>query len=354
MERLAALRQQLQAENREAILITNPINVAYLSGFTGTAGMLFITEDKAALMTDFRYLEQAAQQAPAYEVVDVAGDSWKRLAELLHTVGCSMLAVEADHLTVDTYNKINAAVDGITVQPIISPVVRLRAVKSAAEIAAIESAQKIADEAFTEILSIIKPGVRERDIALELEFIMRKKGASGLSFTMIVGSGSRSALPHGVASDKVVAAGDAVVLDFGCIVDGYCSDMTRTVFVSKVSDKQRRIYEFVLEAQQTALAGLRAGMSGREGDALARDVLVKAGLGDYFGHGLGHGVGREIHEAPRLSVSSQDTLQPKMVVTVEPGVYLPGEFGVRIEDMVVVEENGIRNLTASTKELICL
>ena len=354
MERLAALRQQLQTEEREAILISNPINVRYLSGFTGTAGTLLITEKEAALLTDFRYLEQAAQQAPAYEIVDIAGDTWKQVANILTDTGCKMLAVEADHLTVDIYEKINDALDGITVQPIISPVAQLRAVKSTAEIAAIEAAQKITDEAFTQILPFIKPGIREREIALELEFIMRKKGASGLSFTMIVGSGSRSALPHGVASDKVVAEGDAIVLDFGCIVNGYCSDMTRTVFVGKASDKQRRIYNLVLQAQQAALAGLRAGMNGREGDALARDVLVAAGLGEYFGHGLGHGVGLEIHEAPRLSISSENTLQPKMIVTVEPGVYLPGEFGVRIEDMVVIEEDGIRNLTASTKELICL
>lgn len=354
VDRLDVLRKQLQEAGREALLVTNPINIAYLSGFTGTAGNLLITESQAYLLTDFRYVEQAQQQVPAFETIDTKNKTWQRVAGFLADSNCKTLTVEADHLTVHTYEEIVTGLADFKVEGAGSPVTPIRAVKTAAEIAAIEKAQKLTDAAFSQILEYIKPGVRERDIALELEFLMRKGGASGLSFTMIVGSGSRSALPHGVASEKTLAVGDAVVLDFGCIVDGYCSDMTRTVFVGQASDKQREVYKIVLAAQEAALAKLRAGLSGKEGDAFAREVITAAGYGEHFGHGLGHGVGREIHEAPRLAMTYEGLLEPGMVVTVEPGIYLPGEFGVRIEDMAVIEEKGIRNLTASSKELYCL
>ena len=199
-----------------------------------------------------------------------------------------------------------------------------------------------------------KPGVQERDAALELEYFMRARGASGVSFEIIVASGKRSALPHGVAGDKRLETGDAVVLDLGCILEHYCSDLSRTVFIGDVSAKQKEIYQAVLDAQSHALQSIRAGMTGREADELARSILRSRGLDKHFGHGLGHGVGREIHELPRLSPVSDEELLPGMVVTVEPGVYLDGEFGVRIEDVVVVEETGCRVLTGSTKELICL
>jgi Xaa-Pro aminopeptidase len=353
VERLTLLRKQLQEANREAILVSNPVNVAYLSGFTGTAGTLLLTAQQAYLLTDFRYVEQAQQQAPAFEIIDIKNKPWQVTAELLADNGCRALTVEADYLTVDTYQEIVAALEAVSVEAAASPVTPLRAVKTADEIKAIEKAQQLTDAAFKQILAYVKPGVRERDLALELEFMLRKGGAAALSFTMIVASGSRSALPHGVASDKTLAVGDAVVFDFGCIVDGYCSDMTRTVFVGEASDKQREVYDIVLAAQEAALANLRAGISGKEGDAFAREVIAAAGYGDYFGHGLGHGVGREIHEAPRLSPTYEGLLEPGMVVTVEPGIYLPGEFGVRIEDMAVIEEQGIRNLTAASKELYC-
>ncbi|HZK25845.1 MAG TPA: aminopeptidase P family protein [Oscillospiraceae bacterium] len=354
MDRLNVLRKQLQLEGREAILVANPINVAYLSGFTGTAGSLLITNSQAYLLTDFRYVEQAQQQAPAFETIDTKNKLWPLAADLLADNACQTLTVEADYLTVDTYEEVVTGLAAIAVEAAASPVTPIRVVKTAEEIKAMEKAQKLTDAAFSQILEQIKPGVRERELALELEFMMRRGGASGLSFTMIVGSGSRSALPHGVASEKILAVGDAVVLDYGCIVDGYCSDMTRTVFVGQASDKQREVYQLVLAAQEAALAKLQAGVSGRDGDAFAREVITAAGYGEYFGHGLGHGVGREIHESPRLSASYEGLLEPGMIVTVEPGIYLPGEFGVRIEDMVVIEEQGIRNLTASSKELYCL
>ncbi|NLP37962.1 MAG: aminopeptidase P family protein [Firmicutes bacterium] len=354
MKKLKALRQQLKTQNLEAALITNPVNVAYLSGFVGTAGFLVITEKAAALFTDFRYLEQAQQQAPAFEIIDVAGKQWEKVNEFLTGHRVQTIAVEKDHLTVHTYDEITRICSGIELQKPASPVEVLRRIKSREEIESIKKAQALTDAAFTYILDLVRPGVSERELALELEFYLRRQGASGLSFTMIVASGPRSALPHGTASEKVLTVGDAVVFDFGCVVDGYCSDMTRTVFVGSVTDKQRQVYEAVLAAQEKALSVLRAGLTGRQADAAARDVLTELGFAGYFGHGLGHGVGREIHEAPRLSPLSEDILESGMVVTVEPGVYLPGEFGVRIEDMVVIGEDGIENLTKSTKELYCL
>ncbi|NLM52532.1 MAG: aminopeptidase P family protein [Firmicutes bacterium] len=354
MERLNALRQKLQEKNLAAALITDPVNVAYLSGFTGTAGFLVVTEKAAALFTDFRYLEQAQAQAPAFEIIDVAGKQWEKVNAFLTDHQVQTIAVEKDHLTVHTYDEIARTCAGIELQKLSSPVAELRRIKSREEIESIKKAQALTDAAFHYILDKVRPGVSEQELALELEFYLRKHGAAGLAFNMIVASGPRSALPHGTASPKVLAEGDAVVFDFGCIVDGYCSDMTRTVFVGRVSQKQRQVYEAVLAAQEKALSELRAGLTGRQAHALARDVLAEHGFAAYFGHGLGHGVGREIHEAPRLSPLSEDVLACGMVVTVEPGVYLPGEFGVRIEDMVVIGENGVENLTKSKKELFCL
>jgi len=355
MEHLTRLRQLLQKEKIEALLVTNPVNVVYLSGFTGTAGMLLITEQDAWLLTDFRYLEQAEAQAPAFTVTDTAGDGWKRIAELLGGTGVSALAVEADHLTVKEFTALAAACADLRLQETDSPVKVVRRIKSKAEIDAIARAQALTDEAFAHLLRQMKAGMTEAEIALEAEFFLRRRGAGGMSFAMIVASGARSALPHGVASQKKLAPGDAVVLDFGCVVDGYCSDMTRTVFIGDVSDRQRQVYNAVLAAQKNALERLRAGLSGREGDALARDVLQGLGWAEYFGHGLGHGVGLEIHEAPRLSPAAGDVvLGPGMVVTVEPGVYFKGEFGIRIEDMVVITNDGNRNLTKSPKELFCI
>ncbi|MDW7651442.1 MAG: Xaa-Pro peptidase family protein [Bacillota bacterium] len=352
-KRTEALRAHLQQENAAAILITNPVNVAYLSGFTGTLGYLLVTEKAAWLLTDFRYLEQARAQAAGWDIVDVCGSAWKQVAALLDEEGIRGLLAEGDHLTVDVFEKVQAALEGVTLQVAPSPVGMLRKIKSEQEISLIEAAVRLTDQAFDHILTFIQPGVPERDIALELEYFMRKNGASGPSFDMIVASGERSALPHGVAGEKTLEHGDAVVMDFGCVLNGYCSDMTRTVFVGDVSARQREVYDAVLASQKAALASLRAGLTGKEADALARDVLAGFGLSGHFGHGLGHGLGREVHEVPRLSPAAVDVLEPGMVVTVEPGVYLGGEFGVRIEDVVVIEEKGVRNLTGSSKELFC-
>ncbi|MBT9141242.1 MAG: Aminopeptidase YpdF [Dehalococcoidia bacterium] len=349
--RLAVLRSLMSIKKLEATLFSNPVNIAYLSGFTGTAGCLLITAEKSYLFTDFRYLLQAQNEATEFTVVDVGQSAWHKVADSLALLGINLLSVEADHLTVDSYHRLAAALSGVTVNAVPSLATELRRIKSFEEQAALEAAALLTDRAFVHILPYLRAGVREKDVALELEFFLRRHGAAAVSFQFIIASGHRSALPHGVAGDKLLSHGDAVVLDFGCILNGYCSDMTRTVFVGSFSKRQQQVYHAVLAAQERALAQIRAGITCGEADALARDALAEHSLAAYFGHGLGHGLGREVHEAPKVSAAGNELLTAGMVITVEPGVYLDGEFGVRLEDVVVVEEKGTRNLTQSAKDL---
>jgi Xaa-Pro aminopeptidase len=267
-------------------------------------------------------------------------------------LGIKRLGFEKDFVTVGNYQKLAEGLSGIELVGLDDTIIELRAVKDLEEIELLAQAEAIGDKAFAHILDFLRPGLTERQVAIELERHMQDLGASGTSFETIVASGPRSAMPHGVASERVIGKNEFVKLDFGCVYKGYCSDMTRTVVVGKADGKQREIYHIVLEAQMAALAGIKAGITGVEADALARDVIVAKGYGDNFGHGLGHGVGLAIHELPRASRLSDNVLQPNSIVTVEPGIYLPGWGGVRIEDMVVVQEDGVRNLTSSPKELI--
>jgi len=349
--RLELLRSLMSIRKLEAALFSNPVNIAYLSGFTGSSGCLLITAEKSCLFTDFRYLLQAQNEAKRFTVVDGGQSLWHKVAESLASSGINALTVEADHLTVDSYHRMTASLPGVTVSAIPSLAAELRRIKSVEEQEALEAAALLTDRAFDHILPYLRPGVRERDVALELEFFLRRQGAAAVSFQFIIASGHRSALPHGVAGDKLLSYGDAVVLDFGCILNGYCSDMTRTVFVGSFSERQQQVYNAVLAAQERALAQIRAGITCGEADALARDVLAEHGLADYFGHSLGHGLGREVHEAPKVSAAANELLAAGMVISVEPGVYIGGEFGVRLEDVVVVQEKGVRNLTQSNKGL---
>jgi len=349
--RLERLRSLMSTRKIEAVLFSNPVNIAYLSGFTGTAGCLLVTAEKSCLFTDFRYLLQAQHEAKEFTIVDGGQSGWHKVAESLALFGFDSLTVEADHLTVDGCHRLDTALSGVTVNAVPSLATELRRIKSVEEKKALEAAVVLTDQAFIHILPYLRAGVRERDVALELEFFLRRHGATAASFQFIVASGHRSALPHGVAGDKLLVHGDAVVLDFGCVLNGYCSDLTRTVFVGSCSERQQQVYNAVLTAQEQALAQIRAGISCGEADALARGVLAEHGLAEYFGHGLGHGLGREVHEAPRVSAAVNDLLAAGMVITVEPGVYFSGEFGVRLEDVVVVEEKGVRNLTRSAKDL---
>lgn len=348
------LRKAMRAQNLEAMLITNAYNRRYMTGFTGTSGYVLVTADRALLLTDFRYMEQAAAQAQAYEVVEHAPKPMVTVKELLQQMGLGRLGFEQNDVSYGTYVSYAGELGGVQLVPTDGLVEQLRVTKDEGELKIIQEAADLADAAFRHILSKLKPGVTEKEIAFELEFYMRRHGATSTSFDTIVASGERSAMPHGVASDRVIGNNEFVTLDFGAYYKGYCSDLTRTVVIGKPTEKHREIYEIVREAQAYALSRLKPGMTGAEGDALARGIIGKYGYADRFGHGTGHGLGMEIHEAPRLSQHSETVLEPGMVVTVEPGIYIPGFGGVRIEDDVVVTETGVRVLTHSDKQLLTI
>ncbi|MCL6625732.1 M24 family metallopeptidase [Alicyclobacillus shizuokensis] len=353
--RLEALRAQLRTQGLDAAFIAEPSNRRYLSGFTGTSGYVLAGLSEQWFLTDFRYVEQAKSQCPDFHVVNYGPSLVSALADLLQTAGVKSLAFEQDYLTygeVQRYRELEERVPGLSLVPVSDLVESLRMVKDAEEIKRVEQAVAVADAAFEYILGVIQPGVTEKEVALELELFMRRQGASGPSFETIVASGWRSALPHGVASDKVIEDGEFVTLDFGAVVDGYCSDITRTVVVGQPTDRQREVYEHVRQANELALAQARPGLTGRDLDAVARDYLASHGLGEAFGHSLGHGVGLAIHELPRLSKQSDDRLARGMIVTIEPGVYLPGWGGVRIEDDIVLTDDGCRVLTHAGKDLM--
>ncbi|NIK77450.1 Xaa-Pro aminopeptidase [Paenibacillus castaneae] len=353
-ERVKRLRQLMEENRFEAILIGSEHNRRYLSGFTGSSGMVLITLTSAYLLTDFRYRTQAPEQAIGFQIVEHGPSPLENVRELLVQDHLAKLAFEQDHVVFSEYTAWTKILSGITLEPSSGLVEHLRIIKDEAEIQILQEAADLADHTFAHILKIIRTGVRESDIALEMEMYMRSNGAASSSFETIVASGERSALPHGVASERIIGTNEFVKLDFGAYYKGYCSDITRTVIVGTPTDKHLEIYNIVLEAQLHALAHIKPGMSGREADALTRDIITKYGYGDLFGHGTGHGIGMEIHEAPRLSKQSETILTPGMTVTVEPGIYVPGFGGVRIEDDIVITETGIKILTSSPKELITL
>lgn len=350
--RVARLREAIAGTEGHALLVTNRLNVRYLTGFTGTSGAALISSDKAVFVTDFRYTEQAAEQALGFDIVKHGADMNATIAGLLKEWGAQKLLIEEQDVTYAAYRKMEEAFRPAELLRSEGIVEKLRMTKDEDELAILQEAADLADRTFDHILAYLKPGETERSIALEIEFFMRSQGATSSSFDTIVASGERSALPHGVASDKTIGTGEFVTLDFGAYYKGYCSDITRTVVVGQASDKHKEIYAILQEAQQYALDHLRPGMTGKEGDALTRDIITRYGYGEYFGHGTGHGIGLEIHESPRLSLTGDVVLTPGMVVTVEPGIYLPGFGGVRIEDDVVMTEGGIRILTSSPKRLI--
>ncbi|MBA2879007.1 M24 family metallopeptidase [Anoxybacillus ayderensis] len=353
MDKVQKLRAQFAEHGIDGFLITNEYNRRYMTNFTGTAGVVLISETDAVFITDFRYVEQATRQIEGYEIVQHTQTLIEEVAKQVERLGIQKLGFEQDDLSYATFSSYEKAIKA-TLIPVSGAVEKLRLIKCEAEIKILKEAAEIADAAFRHILDFIRPGVREIDVANELEFFMRKQGATSSSFDIIVASGVRSALPHGVATEKVIEKGELVTLDFGAYYKGYCSDITRTVAVGEVSDELKRIYDVVLQAQLRGVEHIRAGMTGREADALTRDYISACGFGEYFGHSTGHGLGMEVHEMPALSMRSDTVLQPGMVVTVEPGIYIAGLGGVRIEDDIVITENGNERLTLSPKELITL
>ena len=349
-ERLASLYNLMTANSLDGIIVTKPENRHYFSGFTGSSGMLVLGGQAPALLTDFRYIEQAKQQAPLYQVIRHGASMLVTLADVSQKAGLRRIGFESDYITCDFYRQLTEQLTAVELVPV--KLDALRMVKDRTELGLLAKAVEIADDAFSQTIKIIKPGITELEIALELEYQMRKLGAERPAFDTIVASGLRSALPHGRASNKAVEAGDFVTMDFGAVYEGYHSDMTRTVVAGKASPKQREIYNVVLAAQLAGVQAVKAGRTGKEVDGIAREVISAAGYSEFFGHGLGHGVGLFIHEEPRLSPSGEVILETGMVVSVEPGIYIPDWGGVRIEDLVAVSAAGCTILTASSKDLI--
>ncbi|MDN3016540.1 aminopeptidase P family protein [Paenibacillus sp. BSR1-1] len=353
MEKLEKLRSSFGAYGIDGILITSSFNRRYISNFTGSAGVVLISADKALFITDFRYIEQASKQCGGFEIIKFSGSIPEEVAKQAKNLGIKKLGIEEDYLTYSSFKVYDKEVEAELV-PVSGVVEKLRLIKTDAEIKILKEAADIADAAFKHILDFIRPGKTELEVSNELEFFMRKAGATSSSFDTIVASGHRSALPHGVASDKVIEKGDMVTLDYGAYYKGYVSDITRTVAVGEPDAKLKEIYNIVLESQLRGMDGIKPGITGKEADALTRDYITEKGYGEYFGHSTGHGIGLEVHEGPGLSSKSDLVLEPGMVVTCEPGIYIPGLGGVRIEDDTLITKDHNEALTHSTKDLIIL
>ncbi|WP_019909645.1 M24 family metallopeptidase [Paenibacillus sp. HW567] len=352
-KRVSKLRKVLQEQGLDAMLITSGINRRYLSGFTGSSGYVLITGDDSYLLTDFRYMTQAAEQVTGMKVIQHGPKFIDTVRELLNGANVR-IGFEQDDVTFSAYTAFAAALQPAVLVPVSKAVENLRMFKDEDELAVMQRAADLADATFNHIVKVIKPGMTERDVDLEMEFYMRTHGATSSSFDTIVASGERSAMPHGVASSKVIQNNEFVTFDFGALLDGYCSDVTRTIALGTPDPKLKEIYDVVLEAQLHTLANIKPGMTGRECDALARDIITRYGYGEYFGHSTGHGLGMEVHENPRLSKLADEIMEPGMVVTVEPGIYLSGLGGVRIEDDILITESGIMLLTHSSKDYLVL
>ncbi len=361
INKLAKLRKKMKENNIDGLIVAKKENRRYLSGFTGTAGALLITDQDNLLITDFRYVNQAGQQSPDFSLVTISKNLTQTLVEQIETLSLNNIGYEEDFWTCSDYQALteklneklasNNKIELVSASQLIKD---LRIIKDEHELALIQKAVTLTDQAFAHILKMVKPGISELEVAIELEFYMRRLGASGPSFDYIVASGKRGSLPHGVATEKRIEPGELVTIDFGCVYQGYYSDMTRNFIFGQPDKKQSEIYQLVLTAQETALQKLQVGMSCQEVDSLARDVINKANYGQYFGHGLGHGVGLNIHEAPTLSPIGTGALEEGMIITIEPGIYIADWGGVRIEDMVLVKQDSSTILTKTSKQLYIL
>jgi len=349
-DRLAALRTLIAEQGLDCLVVSQAENRRYMSGFSGSAGVLIISAEHALLLTDFRYYEQSARQAPGFTLVPVSARTEETLAETIASHGWSRVGLEKHDVTLETSELWRAAASDTEWVPTKGLVESLRQYKDEHELELMAEAVRIADEAMQSMWEWIRPGVTERDVAWQLEVYMRTHGADGLSFNTIVGSGPNSALPHATLSDRPIALGDPVVVDMGALFEGYHSDLTRSFCLGHADDAYLAIWHKVLEAQLAVEQALKAGISGFEADQIARDIIYGAGYEGKFGHGLGHSVGLAIHENPRASSLSQEMLGAGVVLTVEPGIYLPEFGGVRIEDMVVITTAGCQILTACPKQ----
>lgn len=351
-ERYGRVIEILEEKQIDAIIVSNGYNMRYISGFSGATGYLYLSRNKKAVLTDSRYTIQAKEEAKDFQVYQVEKKYTDLLREIMKGDGATKVAIEGKDFLCYDLEVWKKDLDFVTWTMLGEELSMLRAIKLPEELAKIKKAEEIGDSAFSKILDIIKPGITELEVAAYLEFYMKQNGAEGLSFDTIVASGVNSSKPHAVPGRKKIEKGDFVTMDFGCIYEGYCSDMTRTIVVGKASQEQKKVYKTVLDAQLAALSYIKAEYKGCEIDKVARDVIEIAGYGSCFGHGLGHSVGLFIHENPRLSPSEERLIPANVTETVEPGIYIENFGGVRIEDLVVVTENGCENYTNSPKELI--
>jgi Xaa-Pro aminopeptidase len=353
--RQSELQSQLDTLRLDALLVTHLPNIRYLCGFTGSAGVLLLGRRRPLLFTDSRYTTQARAEAAGARVIVPKGSPLAAAAQFAQRNQFRSLAIESDHMTVSARSWLRRALGSKVRLRDLGPLVEAyRMIKEPGEIEVIREAVNLGARLLDTAIGAIRPGVAEAEVAAELEYAARRSGAEGMSFETIVVAGPRSAMPHGRASAAAIPARGFVVLDFGVILHGYCSDMTRTVHVGKISAAARRMYQAVREAQESAVAAVCAGVASGQVDRAARNTLRRAGFARYFTHSTGHGVGLEIHEAPRVAGGQVETLTPGMVITIEPGVYVPGKWGVRIEDMVVVTERECEVLTPTSKELIAI
>lgn len=349
--RINALRKNLANEGCDAFISLTPATNQYLTDFRGSASAILITADEALFLCDFRYTEQARHQVRGYTIREVKGKLGVRLAEAVSERGLSAVGFEPHYLTVDELNALEGAAGKVFKEApeMVSP---LRRRKDAAEVARVRAASELAEGVLRDLLPELRLGITERELAARFEYEFKMRGASGPSFDTIALFGARSSLPHGEPGDRALQEGDIVLLDFGCRREGYCSDLTRTYAFGRMPGQWfQEIYELTLAAQRRAIDAVRPGVSCRDVDAAARDIISEAGHGPHFGHGLGHGVGIEIHEAPRLNPETNAVLEAGMVITIEPGIYVPGQGGVRIEDLIVVTQDGCNVLTRTQKEL---
>ncbi|MBR6701187.1 MAG: aminopeptidase P family protein [Firmicutes bacterium] len=335
----------------EAVLISKQENVIYLSDFKSSNCFVLLTGKENYIITDFRYIEAAGNNKAGLTPVLI--DRVFTVFDFINKLGIKSLAVEEDDISYNFYKMMCSKFKGI-LKSADGLVEKLRIIKDEYEMECLRKAEAIGDLAFTHLQGYVKAGMTEKEVAFELEYFMRTNGADCLSFDSIVVSGSRSSLPHGMPSDKKIEQGDFITLDYGCKIGGYCSDMTRNLLLGEPTKEQEDVYNIVKEAQQKSLEAVFTGKSVVDIDMTARDIIKYYGYGEYFGHGLGHGVGLEIHEAPTLGPKGTETLSPGMAVTIEPGIYLPGKFGVRIEDLVLVTESGYEVLSSSNKDLIII
>ena len=353
VSRISALRKKIKSENLDGLVVNHLDHIRYLTGFSGSAGLLIVMQKAAYFFTDSRYTIQAARQVKGAKIHTVQSEPISSLNGFKWLQHKNLkLGIDSEHLSVAKQKALQKKVPGALLTESESLLADLGWVKDSTEIKNIKKACEIADKAFARILQLIKPGVSERELAAELEYQMLMLGSEKPAFESIVASGYRSAMPHGLASAKKVKKGDFITFDFGATVNGYVSDMTRTVVLGKASSRQKKIYNIVLRAQKAGVKKIRAGIAAKQVDKACRDIIVKAGYGKNFGHGTGHGIGYYIHVGPRLSPKSDDSLAVNQVVTVEPGIYISGWGGVRIEDDVVVTRNGGKVLNKTLKNLL--